>query len=193
MSSILYSLPFGKGQKFANQNSVANQIIGGWQVSTITTVQSGVPINAGAGWNSAGMSDSFPHSNRLHCVAGVNPVAANPTTDQYWAGTTLANGQFVPEAFRNPGVGEFGNCGRNNLLGSSRWNVDFSAMKDFRFGERHTLQFRTEMFNAPNHPNWNAPSVNFNNQNPTIANVGFGRIRGTGQLRQIQFALKYFF
>jgi hypothetical protein len=193
VTSILYALPFGKGKRWLNHGGALDHVIGGWQVSTITTIQSGSTINAGSGWDAAGMGAGFPHSNRLHCMAGVNPVAANPTTDDYWAGTRLANGQFVPDAFRNPAAGEFGNCGRNNLIGPSRWNTDFSTMKDFRFTEKHTLQFRMEMFNAPNHPNWGNPSIGFGNQNPTTAVVGFGRIRGTSQLRQIQFALKYFF
>ena len=81
-----------------------NQVVGGWQVSTITTVQSGRPSTrvVGCGGKGAG----FPHSNRLHCVAGVNPVADNPTPDRY----------FVREAFTNPVAGEFGNCGRNSLI-----------------------------------------------------------------------------
>jgi hypothetical protein len=193
VTSILYALPFGRGQRFLNRGGILGQVVGGWQVSTITTIQSGTPINPGSGWDAAGMGAGFPHSNRLHCVAGVNPVAANPTADDYWAGSRLPNGQFVPDGFRNPAAGEFGSCGRNSLIGPSRWNTDFSTMKDFRFGEQHTLQFRMEMFNAPNHPNWNNPSIAFGSQNPTTAVVGFGRIRGTSQMRQIQFALKYFF
>ena len=65
-------------------------------------------------------------------------------------------------------------------------------MKDFRFNEKHALQFRMEMFNAPNHPAWGRP----------IGGVGHAerdarrRLRPhppTSQLRQIQFALKYHF
>jgi hypothetical protein len=40
----------------------------------------------------------------------------------------------------------------------SQWNVDDSAMKDFRLNERHALQFRMEMFNAPNEPAWGTPT-----------------------------------
>src|SRR5437870_4313052 len=88
VSSILYSLPFGEGKRFANHGSVLNQVVGNWQLSTIVTVQSGAPINPGAGWDAAGQGSGFPHSNRLNCVSG-NIVAANPTTDAYWAGTTV--------------------------------------------------------------------------------------------------------
>lgn len=181
VTSVLYSLPFGKGRQFLDRGGVLNQVIGGWQLSTITTVQSGTSINPES-WDSAGMGAGFPHSNRLHCVAGIDPVADNPTPDRY----------FVREAFRNPVAGEFGNCARNSLIAPSTWNVDFSTIKDFRFNERHALQFRMEMFNAPNHPAWGRPSGAWGTQNAT-PNVAFGRIRSTSQLRQIQFALKYYF
>jgi hypothetical protein len=181
VSSVLYALPFGRGRRFASGGGFADYVIGGWQLSAIAVVQSGTSINPES-WDAAGMGAGFPHSNRLHCVAGVNPVAENPTPDRY----------FVREAFRNVVAGEFGNCGRNSLIAPSQWNVDFSTMKDFRLHEKHTLQFRMEMFNAPNHPAWGRPSANWGTQgaNP---NAQFGRIRSTSQLRQIQFALKYFF
>jgi hypothetical protein len=181
VTSILYTLPFGRGQRFLDRGGVLNQIVGGWQLSTITTIQSGTTINPES-WDSAGMGAGFPHSNRLHCVAGVNPVADNANPDRY----------FAREAFRNVVAGEFGNCARNSLRQPSSWNVDFSTMKDFKFNDRHALQFRMEMFNAPNHPNWGRPASNWGSQGANPA-VSFGRIRGTSQLRQIQFALKYYF
>jgi len=181
VTSLLYTLPFGKGQRFADKGGVTNQIIGGWQTSAIAVVQSGTSIVTES-WDSAGMGAGFPHSNRLHCVAGVSPVASTPTSDRY----------FVREAFTNVVAGEYGNCSRNNLIAPSTWNLDLSAMKDFRLAENHTLQFRMEMFNAPNHPAWGRPSAAWGSQNQTPA-VSFGRIRSTSQLRQIQFALKYSF
>jgi len=181
VTSILWALPFGRGQRFADRGGVVNQIIGGWQLSSIAVAQSGTSIVTES-WDSAGMGAGFPHSNRLNCTAGVNPVAGSPTSDRY----------FVREAFTNVVAGEFGNCARNSLMAPSTWNVDFSTMKDFRLAETHTLQFRMEMFNAPNHPAWGRPSAAWGSQTQTPA-AGFGRIRSTGQLRQIQFALKYSF
>lgn len=181
VASILFPLPFGKGQRWLNRGGVVNQILGGWQLSTITTAQSGTSIVTES-WDSAGMGAGFPHSNRLNCVAGVNPVADNPTSDRY----------FVREAFTNTVAGQFGNCSRNNLLAPSQVNIDFSTMKDFRLSENHRLQFRAEMFNAPNHPAWGRPSAAWGSQGANPA-VSFGRIRSTQALRQIQFALKYYF
>ncbi|MFN9083477.1 MAG: carboxypeptidase regulatory-like domain-containing protein [Acidobacteriota bacterium] len=179
--SLLYNLPFGKGQPMLNNNALVDAIAGGWQHSTITNIQSGTPINPES-WDSAGMGAGFPHSNRLNCVSGVNPVASTPHPDRY----------FVREAFTNVTAGQFGNCARNALRAPSNWNVDFSAMKDFKIHEAHTLQFRMEMFNAPNHPAWGRPSAAWGTQG-AAPNAAFGRIRSTSQLRQIQFALKYSF
>lgn len=181
VTSILYSLPFGKGKTLLNRGGIVNQVIGGWQLSAIAVAQSGSPIVTDS-WDAAGMGAGFPHSNRLNCVAGVSPVADNPTPDRY----------FVREAFTNVVAGQFGNCSRNNLIGPSTWNVDFSTMKDFRIRENHTLQFRMEMFNAPNHPAWGSPSASWGSQGANPAS-SFGRIRSTSQLRKIQFALKYSF
>jgi len=182
VSSILYSLPFGKGQPILNQGGVVDHILGGWQLGAITTIQSGTSINPDS-WDSTGMGAGFPHSNRLNCTAGGNPVNPNPIN---------ADNYFLREAFTNTVAGQYGNCGRNSLLAPSTWNVDFSTMKDFRFNDKHALQFRMEMFNAPNHPAWGRPNAAWGSTTQTPA-ATFGRIRTTSQLRQIQFALKYYF
>jgi hypothetical protein len=180
VTSILYTLPFGKGQKFLNNGGILNQIVGGWQFSTITSAQSGTSITTRS-WDAAGQA-IVPDGNRINCIAGAAQVASNPTPDKY----------FDPAAFTNATAGRFGTCGRNNLIAPSTWTVDLSVLKDFRINEKHRLQFRTEMFNAPNHPAWGRPSANWGSSNVT-ANTGFGRIRSTSQLRQIQFSLKYYF
>ncbi|MSV30310.1 MAG: hypothetical protein EXQ52_16445 [Bryobacterales bacterium] len=180
VTSILYTLPFGKGKRFLNRGGIVNQALGGWQFGTITAVQDGTSITTRS-WDSAGQA-IVPDGNRLNCVAGASQVADAPTADRY----------FVPAAFSNTVAGQFGNCGRNNLIAPATWNVDFSMLKDFRVTETHALQFRMEMFNAPNHPAWGRPSAAWGSANPAPS-TAFGRIRTTSQLRQIQFALKYYF
>lgn len=180
VASVMYSLPAGKGRRFLNHGPAA-QVLGGWNVSTITTIQSGAPINPDS-WDAAGMGAGFPHSNRLNCVPGLNPVVDNPTADRY----------FNPAAFTNVTAGNFGNCARNALRAPSTTNIDFSTIKDFPINEKHAIQFRMEMFNAPNHPAWGRANGGWGSQGATPS-TGFGRIRSTIPLRQIQFALKYSF
>src|SRR5258708_37335061 len=71
VASILYELPFGKGHQFLNHGGIANLVVGGWQMSSIVTAQSGPPLDT-TSWDSAGTS-FVPASTRLNCVAGVNP------------------------------------------------------------------------------------------------------------------------
>ena len=184
VASILYSLPFGKGQMFLDHGGVLNQVVGGWHVSTIATAQSGNTLDT-TSWDSAGTS-FVPSSTRLNCTAGVDPVFPNHTADAY----------LNPAAFSNSIAGQYGNCARNNLRGPRQINLDFSSIKDFRITERQALQFRIEMFNAPNHVELGSPNGSWGNQNAAPAGPAssFGQIRSTvNNMRQIQFALKYNF
>jgi len=183
IGSILYTLPFGKGQHFLNHGGVLNQVVGGWQFSTITTLQSGGVVDTSS-WDSGG-TNFVSNATRLSCVPGVNPVL--PGNNQ--------NGWYNPAAFSNPVSGTFGNCGRNTLRGPWLGNEDISIFKFFRLAEKKTLEFRTEMFNAPNHVllseggqlSWG------NGSNPTPA-ASFGRVQSTSNaMRQIQLALKLSF
>ncbi|MDQ6700499.1 MAG: TonB-dependent receptor, partial [Acidobacteriota bacterium] len=199
ISSVLYTLPFGKGNRFLDHGGIVNEIVGGWQLSSIFLMQSGAPLDT-TSWDSAGTS-FVPASTRLNCVAGVNTVVDHPTADRY----------LNPLAFRNSLAGQYGNCGRNNLIAPRQVNLDASLIKDFHITERQALQFRMEMFNAPNHVEWGAPNANWGNQNapptgtvPPVCNgsnvtglgcsSSFGQITSTiARMRQIQFALKYNF
>ena len=180
VASILYLLPFGKGQHFLNHGGVVNQVVGGWQISTITTLQSGGVVNTSS-WDSGG-TNFVSNATRLNCNAGVNPVL--PGNNQ--------NGWYNPAAFSNPVSGTFGNCGRNTLRGPWLGNEDISIVKYFRLAEKRTLEFRTEMFNAPNHVELTeGGQLSWGNGSSPNPAASFGRITGTSNaMRQIQFALK---
>ena len=183
VGSVLYTLPFGKGQKFLNHGGVLNQVVGGWQLTTITTIQSGAATETSS-WDSAGVVFS-PSGERLNCLAGVDPVLPNPNQ----------NAWYNPAAFSNPVAGTFGNCGRDTLRGPRQVNIDFSGIKDFRISERQALQFRVEMFNAPNHVELGTPgSVSWGGSSNVAPPSNFGVITSTrANMRQIQLALKYNF
>ncbi|HLH16183.1 MAG TPA: carboxypeptidase-like regulatory domain-containing protein [Bryobacteraceae bacterium] len=182
VASVLYTLPFGKGQRFLNQGGVVNQVIGGWQVSTITTLQSGGVVDTSS-WDSAG-TNFISNATRLDCT-GLSPVL--PGNNQ--------NGWYNPAAFSNTVAGTFGSCGRNNLRGPWLGNEDVSIVKYFRIAERKTLEFRTEMFNAPNHVELNAGGqLSWGNGSSPKPSATFGRLTSTiNPMRQIQLALKFSF
>ena len=75
------------------------------------------------------------------------PVEANPRCGQ------LVRVRSAP--------GQFGNVGRDNLLGPGYINVDFSALKDIVWKEQRRIQLRAEVFNPFNHPNFDLPNHNF--------------------------------
>jgi hypothetical protein len=183
VTSILYNLPFGKGQRFLNGGGVLDRVVGGWQMSTITTIQSGLPLDS-TSWDSAGTNFN-PNSNRLDCLVGVSQYVANPGPNAY----------LNPAAFRNPFLASYGNCARNNLIGPHQVNVDFSVIKDFHVTEKQALQFRMEMFNSPNHVELGSPNASWGNSNPGGAPAAsFGWDHNlAASMRQIQFALKYNF
>ena len=93
---------------------------------------------------------------------------------------------FNTDAFVLPPRGQFGNAGRGIIGGPGLNSVDFSLKKDYRFHETHNIQFRAEVFNLLNHPNFEYP-------NRTVNSSQFGRIFGATESRQIQFGLRYSF
>ena len=126
----------------------------GWQLNSIITVQSGRPIsiltsNGGVNFNFVQRPDIIP---------GVNPILP------HWSPTT---GYLNPLAFKDPAVtatdpnGFFGDLGRDEIFGPGFWNLDFSISKDFQLWERLHLQFRAELFNIFNHPNFALPTNSF--------------------------------
>jgi hypothetical protein len=177
VASVLYTLPFGRGS-----HGFVKQAIGGWQLTTIATIQSGL-VTETSSWDSAGVVFS-PSGARLNCVAGVDPVLPNHNQ----------NGWYNSAAFTNPLAGTYGNCGRDNLRGPRQVNIDLSAIKDFRVAERQALQFRAEFFNAPNHVELGTPGASWGGSTGVAPPANFGQITGTrANMRQIQFALKYNF
>ncbi len=187
VASVMYELPFGKGKKLANNlggpgGAVVNQIIGGWQVGSIVTAQSGRPLNLTTGWDGTGQG--LFGENRLVYVGGDPYLGKGQRSPDQW---------FNIKAFRNTNAGEFGNLARNALVGPSQFSWDFSAIKNFTIHEEQKLQFRFEAFNFPNHPVLGNPTLVWGSSTQTPA-ATFGQIRSTAtSMRQLQFALKYIF
>ncbi len=92
--SVRYALPFGKGKPLVNRGGVVNEIVGGWNLSGILTVQSGEAVDSGS-WDSARVASSNPNSNRLNCMC-VNPYVANPNSNNYFNRADFANTTAIP-------------------------------------------------------------------------------------------------
>ena len=99
-------------------------------------------------------------------------------------------------------LGTYGNLSRNPLTGPGVFDVDFSTLKNFKFTERKSLQFRFEAFNVLNHPNFGDPNTTLSNSVLNSAGIpipgsgAFGTIRSTRagiDMRELQFSLKLLF
>jgi hypothetical protein len=182
VTSTIWELPFGRGKRFAARGGVLDHIVGGWEIGSILTVQSGRPINTAAGYDAPG-TGSFGDP-RLNSNGGDPYLHGDERTAERW---------LDRRSFFYTAPGTFGNIARNRLLGPSQFLWDFSTLKNFRIMEGHRLQFRFEAFNFPNHPVLGNPGASWgsNANNPV---PDFGRIRGTAiSMRQVQFGLKYIF
>jgi hypothetical protein len=125
------------------------------------------------------------------------------------AGQSCPGGKALnPNAFVAPAAGQQGNLGRNALRGFGATQWDLAVHRDFPFGESLKLQFRAEMFNVLNHPNFGPPISDIRNKTQfglstqTLGNslaggyVGGGAFNPLYQLggpRSMQFALKFMF
>lgn len=172
VTSALYELPIGKGKPVLDTGGVTNVMLGGWQVGSILTLQSGFPLTVQAG--------------RDQCNCGHQSDRVDATGQA----TDLARGEQDPERFFNTAAyvlqpfGSFGTAGRNTIMGPGIISWDFSLIKHFRFTESRWLEFRFEAFNFPNHPNWGPP-------NTTFVSPDFGKVRSTRtSMRELQLGLK---
>jgi hypothetical protein len=170
--SYVYQLPFGQGKRFgANLPAIADALLGAWQVSGIAVFQSGNPLTpAISGQQSqTGVTRDRPNAT------GIDPVFSDRSDS-----TVYLN----PAAFVLPPSRSFGNAGRNSIVGPGISNVDLSLSKQFRYRDKLRAQFRTEFFNAFNHPQFAQPVA-------LVNDLAFGRITSTrADNRQIQFGLK---
>lgn len=177
--ATVWEVPVGRGRRFLRSSpGIVNQILSGWSVNTIFTVMTGEPFAVRSGsFTSNGSHESRagvqqPVQAQLQYLQGqtfagpvvFRPVGINPATGEpYTCGTNPA------EIFCLPVPGTNG-AGRNIFTAPNYWNVDLGFIKVFQITERFKIQFRTEMFNAFNHANFD---------NPRDASVGSPSIRSS--------------
>ena len=173
---------FGKGRPFLSDASgLTNFFLGGWQLNGIVSILSGRPFTPQ--YSSADISQQRPD------VIG-DPYANVPEG--------LA---FNPAAFQRPVATAdkpylFGNAGRNILTGPWFNSTDLSLMKNFRLTESAKVQFRWEVFNVFNNPNFQVPVFQLDKVDVSdprsIGSVGTYTAT-SNENREMQFALKLIF
>jgi hypothetical protein len=171
VNSFVWDLPFLRGRK-----DVLYQIFGGWQFNGVMTFRTGIPFDIVPGQPS---SLSGTGGERADLVG-------NPFLDSDRSRQDKLNQWFNRAAFAVPPSGSWGNFGRNVMEGPGQRNFDLVLGKRFMLTETHSIDFRSEYFNAFNTPTFNNP-VN------SVTNGNFGRVTSAGSGRVIQLALKYAF
>jgi len=201
--SFVYDLPMA--QKLAKHSGPHKSLLKNWQASGILTAQSGSPFTVNlAAAQSGSAIVAFGNPYRPDLVTNPfkpGPVPANPnpachsTTSQGGVAADTVQqpaSWFNTCAFAEPPAGQFGDAGRNILLGPGTANLDFSLVKSIPFRtEGHRLQLRGEFFNLFNHPNFDIPNHVFGAS--TFGEVFSENAYGNKPPRQIQVGLKYIF
>ena len=185
--SQVYELPVGKGKKLLGGASrPVDLLIGGWQVNSNTTIQSGLPYDNC--FDTGGISDT-------------GTCRPNVSGDVKTGVTREANGtirHFTDlSVFSVPAVGTFGNQKRNALRGPRYWRTDASLFKKFKITETKELEFRIESVNVFNNVNLGNPDSfigRFDN-GKLVPSGGAGVINSTAYFgadpqRNFQFALR---
>ena len=190
-TSLVYDLPFGKGRRFASgANYLVDSVIGGWRLTLINTITSGLPANVTYSPSSAfqvGSSLTY-RPNQLA------PDLYTPESERDPSNYLNINAVTVPTDRSQP----FGAIGRNTVRGPNFWQADLGLHKSFPiFRESTRLEFRMESFNLFNRSNFLVPDTNASSirivNNVPVLGGSYGRISGTYPARQIQFALKLIF
>ena len=184
VANYVYDLPF-----FKDQRGFVGHVLGGWEVSGITTVQSGQSLTVTQSSDPFNSADFTGGVGTYPGGIGIDPSTASPRPDLVSGASINRTGNvtgFFNTAAFTDAVGHFGTSGRGVLLGPGLQNWDISGIRNFKIGERFRLQFRGELFNVFNHANFTTLSTN-------IDNSTFGNLTADRGPRSVQFGLKLYF
>jgi hypothetical protein len=169
-TAVTYNLPAPFAEPFAKA------LTGGWSIDTIFTARSATPVTVSTGTDPLGLGGFLSTAARPDLILGVPLYVDDPN---------VGGGRKInPAAFSIP-TNRQGTLGRNALRGFPVYQLDLGLSRQFNLTERVHLQFKAEMFNALNHPNFGDPDgamTVFGTPNPTfgLSTVTFGRSLGTG-------------
>jgi Carboxypeptidase regulatory-like domain/TonB-dependent Receptor Plug Domain len=174
-ASVLYQLPFGKGAHFGSSaRGFTQALIGNWQTNVIAHIGSGFPMGLYTGVNNSGTELGYLGNRPDQVCSG---KLSHSSVQEF----------FNTSCFIDPPAGVLGGASRTPLFGPDFVNFDASLFKTFKVYESARLEFRTEVFNVFNHPQFAFPGTGTDSP-------GFGEITQiVNNPRLIQFALKFIF
>jgi len=179
-----YDLPVGRGRRYgSNMNSVANAVVGNWQLGAIVSIHSGFPL---AVYNATDTSGTGSRGPRPNCSGFSQSFG---TSKPVYSGGVFQGYEWInPLGYSEPATGTFGTCPASGPnVGPGYTDTDMSLLKNFHFTERVYMQFRTDFLNAFNNVQFGHPNVNFPSSTFGLVNTS------QDTPRNIQFALKVYF
>ena len=187
--NFVYDIPLFRN----NSSRLVKSTIGGWQISGIVTIESGVPVNINLGGTQGG--NGIPNAHNRPDLAG---TISYPNTVVNCALNCNQVIQYLdPTAFAAPAIGSFGNLGHYAVRGPGRDNWNLSIFKSFTFSETRgsRLELRLETFNVWNHTQFNgvANTVTFDLATGVRAANNFGQFNSAFDPRILQLGGKIYF
>jgi hypothetical protein len=174
--SFDYQIPIGRNRALGKgMNRILDGVIGGWEVSSVITAQSGTPIAI-----TQSASNLFNGANQRPNWVG-DPSMPGPVSGKL-------NNYFNVGAFQQVGPDLLGSAPRTlpYYRNPGFLNEDATLSKNFNFTERRYVQLRLEAYALTNTPQWRAPNASFGDS-------AFGQITAAGGARQLQIAAKFYF
>ncbi|MGA8528207.1 MAG: carboxypeptidase regulatory-like domain-containing protein [Acidobacteriaceae bacterium] len=147
VSNAIYTTP-----GLTQHNQLVRQTLGGWEISAIITSQSGQPFTVYGGFGNNN-SQSLQYADHADRVPGT-ALDVRSGGKSHWL-----NDYFNIDAFTENPAGTFGNTGKDIMRGAPYNNIDAGLDKNWKIFDKYALQFRWEMFNALNHPNFGLPNA----------------------------------
>ncbi len=185
--SYVYELPFGHGKPHMNHGPMS-WILGDFRTSGVYTFYSGHPITVNSGGTLNNALDPYGFAVAPPFVIGKPHIVGDPSC-WYYVSKNKACSALAPnlsDAYALPAAGTFGNSGRNTIIGPRTNVFDAALLREFPI-EPVNIEFRWEVFNVTNTPEFGQPSNNFSSS-------AAGSITSlSGDPRVMQFALRLSF
>lgn len=185
--SYLYELPFGHGKSMLNHGPLS-WILGDFRTSGVYTFYSGHPFTVDGGGTLANALDPYGLATATPFLIGKPHTVGDPDC-WFFAAKNSSCGILtsnLTDAYALPAAGQFGNSGRNSLVGPRTNVFDAALLREIPI-ERLNLEFRWEVFNVTNTPEFGQPDGNFSSTTAgSITTL-------SGDPRVMQFALRLSF
>ena len=185
--SYVYEFPF-----YRSQQGIAGHVLGGWELSGITTIQSGQSLSitqSNDPWSLVTINSTTPYCSAAPCPLypgglGMGSSSISIRADQVGSASGSKSVlKFFNTAAFTDAVGHFGTSRPGTLLGPGYQIWDMSLMKNIKFGERASLQLRLETFNTFNHGSPNSIDTG-------VDDGAFGAVNGWHDPRNLQIGAK---